>query len=339
MEKPSCQFFGVFPAVKDYLKENLNDFHVSLEEKELLSPDELDSTTDVLGVFVGSKVDKTVFDRLPKLKLIVTMSTGFDHIDLDEAKKRKVPVCNVPTYGENTVAEHAMALLLALSRKLFPSVKRVKEGSFNYDGLRGFDLKGKTVGVIGTGNIGKHVIKMLSGFDMKIVAYDAFPNKALETTLGFMYVPFEKLLASSDVITLHVPLFKETTHLINKKNIKKIKQGAYLINTARGGLIDTEALLWAIETGHLAGAGLDVLEEEEDLQHPDHLIRAHHTSEQIKTVLMDNRLIDHPNVIITPHNAFNSLEALERIMDTTIENVKAFAAGKVQNDVTEIKKK
>lgn len=338
MNKLSCQFFGVFPAVKDYLKKNMRAFRVSIQEQELLSPDNLDSSIDVLGVFVGSKVDKTVFDRLPHLKLIVTMSTGFDHIDLKEAKKRSIPVCNVPTYGENTVAEHALALILALSRKLFPSVKRVKEGNFNYDGLRGFDLKGKTAGVIGTGNIGKHVITMLKGFGMNILAYDAFPNKELAKTLGFTYASLEKLLASSDVITLHVPLFKETKHMISKKNIKKIKPGAYLVNTARGGLIETEALLWAIETGRLAGAGLDVLEEEEDLQHPEHLIRAHHTPEQIKTVLMDNRLIDHPNVIITPHNAFNSMEALERIMDTTIENIKSFAVGKVQNDVTVEKK-
>jgi D-lactate dehydrogenase len=232
-----------------------------------------------------------------------------------------------------------MSLLLALSRKLFPSVKRVKEGSFNYEGLRGFDLKGKTAGVIGTGNIGKHVLRMLKGFDMHVLAFDAFPNKALQKELGFAYTTLEKLLASSDVITLHVPLFKETTHLINKKNIKKIKKGAYIINTARGGLIESEALLWGLETGHIAGAGLDVLEEEEMLQHPEHVVLKHYSDEEIKLGLISNMLIDHPDVIITPHNAFNSMEALQRIMDTTIANVKAFAAGKTQNDVTAPKPK
>lgn len=320
--------------MKDYVRGKMSGFHLSISDKELLSPDDLDPKAEVLGVFVGSKVDKAVFATLPHLKLIVTMSTGFDHIDLTAAKKRKIPICNVPTYGENTVAEHAMSLLLALSRKLFPSVKRVKEGSFNYEGLRGFDLKGKTVGVIGTGNIGKHVLRMLKGFDMTVLAYDAFPNKDLQKQLGFAYVPLQKLLASSDVITLHVPLFKETTHMINKKNIKKLKKGAYIINTARGGIIESEALLWGLETGHIAGAGLDVLEEEEMLQHPEHVVLKHYSDEEIKLGLISNMLIDHPNVIITPHNAFNSMEALARIMDTTIENVKAFASGQTQNDVT-----
>lgn len=339
MKKLQCQFFGVFPVMKDYVRGKMSGFHLSISDKELLSPDDVKPDTEVLGVFVGSKVDKTVFAKLPRLKLVVTMSTGFDHIDLESAKKRKIPVCNVPTYGENTVAEHAMSLILALSRKLFPSVKRVKEGSFNYEGLRGFDLKGKTLGVVGTGHIGAHVIRMAKGFDMNITAFDAFPNKKLEKELGFTYAPLEKLLASSDVITLHLPLFKETMHLINKKNIKKVKKGAYIVNTARGGLIESEALVWAIENGQIAGAGLDVLEEEDSLSHPEHLVQRDYSSEQIKTALMSNILIDHPNVIITPHNAFNSMEALERIMDTTIENVKAFAAGKLQNDITKPKSK
>lgn len=339
MEKMFCQFFGVFPVMKEYTRSHLSGFHVSISEHELLSTKDLDSKTNILGVFVGSKVDKTVFAALPNLKLVVTMSTGFDHIDLDLAKKGNIPVCNVPTYGENTVAEHTMSLLLALSRKLFPSVKRVKEGVFNYEGLRGFDLKNRTLGVIGTGHIGANVIRMAKGFDMHIVAFDAFPNKKLEKELGFAYVPLNTLLAKSDIITLHVPLFKDTEHLINKNNVKKIKKGAYLINTARGGLIETEALLEALQSGQIAGAGLDVLEGEEDLQHPDHLLFEKHSDEDIKVALMSNMLIDHPNVIITPHNAFNSAEALERIMDVTIENVKAFAAGKTQNDVTAKKTK
>lgn len=339
MKNLSCQFFGVFPAMMDYVRGNMSGFHLTISDKELLDTEPLDAKTEVLGVFVGSKVDGAVFAKLPHLKLVVTMSTGFDHIDLATAKKRKIPVCNVPTYGENTVAEHAMSLLLALSRKLFPSVKRVKEGSFNYEGLRGFDLKGKTAGVVGTGNIGKHVIRMLKGFDMTVIAFDAFPNKALEKELGFTYATLDELLTSSDIVTLHVPLFKETMHMINKKNIKKVKKGAYIINTARGGLIESEALVWGLETGHIAGAGLDVLEEEDSLSHPEHLVQRDYTSEQIKTALMSNILIDHPNVIITPHNAFNSMEALQRIMDTTIENVKMFAAGKVQNDVTAPKPK
>ncbi len=339
MPKLTCQFFGLFPAMNDYTKKQLKGFALKISEKELLSPSELDPKTEVLGVFVGSKVDKNVFDYLPKLKLIVTMSTGFDHIDLAEAKKRKIPVCNVPTYGENTVAEHAMALLLSLSRRIYPSVKRVKEGVFNYDGLRGFDLKGKTLGVLGTGHIGAHLIRMAKGFEMNVVAFDAFPNPKLAKELDFEYLPLPKVLANSDILSLHLPLFKETTHIINKANIKKMKKGAYIINTARGGLIDPEALVWGLETGLIAGAGLDVLEEEDELAHPDHIILRNHSNEEMRAVLMDEILIDHPNVIITPHNAFNSLEALKRIMDTTIENVQGFASGKTVNDVTAPKKK
>lgn len=338
MKKLNCQFFGVFPATKDYLRQHLKGFSIKMSDKDPHDEGELDTMTEVLGVFVEKKVDKAVFDKLPNLKLVVAMSTGYDHIDLATAKKRKIPVCNVPSYGENTVAEHAMALLLAISRRIYPSVKRVKEGVFNYDGLRGFDLKGRTLGVVGTGHIGAHVIRMAKAFEMNILAYDPFPNAKLAEDLGFSYVTLNKLLAGSDVVTLHVPLLKTTKHLINKTNIKKIKQGAYIINTARGGLIDPEALVWGLETGRVAGAGLDVLEEEDEMQHPDHIISRHHSTSEMRAVLMDEILIDHPNVLITPHNAFNSLEALQRIMDTTIANVKAFAEGKVQNDVTVGKK-
>jgi D-lactate dehydrogenase len=349
MKKLNCQFFGLFPAMNDYTKKQLSaqggsasggkGFILKTSERELLNISELDPKTEVLGVFVGSKVDKNVFDRLPKLKLIVTMSTGFDHIDLEEAKKRQIPVCNVPTYGENTVAEHAMALLLSLSRRIYPSVKRVKEGVFNYDGLRGFDLKEKTLGVLGTGHIGAHLIRMAKGFEMNVIAFDAFPNPKLAKELDFEYLPLPKVLANSDILSLHLPLFKETTHIINKTNIKKMKKGAYIINTARGGLIDPEALVWGLETGLIAGAGLDVLEEEDGLTHPDHLVLREQSEADIRAYAMDTILINHPNVLITPHNAFNSLEALKRIMDTTIENVLGFASGKTANDVTAQKKK
>ena len=252
------------------------------------------------------------------------------------AKKLNIPVCNVPTYGENTVAEHTMALILGLTRKLFPSVKRVKEGLYDFHGLRGVDLKNKTLGVIGTGHIGAHVIKMATGFEMNIVAYDAFPNKDLADKLGFTYTTLDKLLAQSDIITLHTPLLKTTHHLINQKNIKKIKKGAYLINTARGALIDPEALVWALQHNQIAGAGLDVLEDENLIQNHEELIGC--TQYERKTTLLNNIIIDHPNTIVTPHNAFNSTEALQRIIDTTVENIKSFIDGKTINTITEPKK-
>jgi len=333
-----CSFYGIMPEMKEYLHTKLRGNKVTISEEPLIL-EKLDKKTEVLGVFVDSVVNKKVIEYLPHLKYIVTFSTGYDHIDLTAAKKKKIPVTNVPTYGENTVAQHAMALILALSRKLFPSVKRVKEAIYDYHGLRGFDLKDKTVGVIGTGHIGIHLIEMLQGFEVKILAFDAFPNKDLAKKFNFTYTTLNKLLGSSDIVSLHAPLLPTTYHLINKRNIKLIKKGAYLINTARGGLVDPEALVWGLETEQLAGAGLDVLEDEGFIQDPEKLISSKCKECDIKVSLMNNLLIDHPNTIITPHNAFNSLEALKRIFDTAIENIKSFSQGKVTNEVGTKKKK
>ena len=179
---------------------------------------------------------------------------------------------------------------------------------------------------------------MASGFEMNIIAYDAFPNKDLEKKLGFKYTTLNKLLAQSDIISLHTPLLPATHHLINKENIKKIKKGAYLINTARGALIDPEALVWGLQSNQLAGAGLDVLEDENLIQNYEQIISCSNDECKIKTTLLNNIIIDHPNSIVTPHNAFNSAEAIQRILDVTIENIKSFAKGKVINDVTVSKK-
>jgi len=184
-----------------------------------------------------------------------------------------------------------------------------------------------------------HMVRMVQGFEMNVIAYDAFPNKDLSEKHDFKYVGLNKLLAESDFISLHVPLFPSTYHLINKKNIKKVKQGAYIINTARGELIEAEALLSALNSGQIAGAGLDVLEDEGFIQHEEKIISKGTTNIQIKTNLANNLLIDHPNTIVTPHNAFNTTEALKRIIDTTADNVKSYLKGEIKNDVTAVKKK
>lgn len=338
--KLKISFYGIWPETKDYVRAKMHGFSCKIKE-ETITENNLEKDTEILTVFVESPVTKKMIEALPHLKMIATMSTGFDHIDLATAKKHKIPVCNVPTYGENTVAEHAMALMLGLSRKLFQSVKRVKEGVYDYHGLRGVDLRGKTLGVIGTGHIGAHVIKMAKAFEMNILAHDAYPNKDLAKNFEFKYVSLNKLLAESDFITLHTPLLPTTHHLINKKNIKLVKKGAYLINTARGALIDPEALVWALQSKQIAGAGLDVLEDEGFVQSEEAMVKAACKGSQcqIKTNLMNNIIIDHPNTIVTPHNAFNSIEALKRIVDVTIENIKSFANGEVKNDVTAPKKK
>jgi D-lactate dehydrogenase len=255
--------------------------------------------------------------------LIATRSTGFDHIDLAAAKARGITVVNVPSYGENTVAEFAFALILALARRVIDADERVREtGTFSQTDLRGFDLAGKTLGVVGTGRIGAHLIRMAQGFDMKVIGFDAYPNTALAEKLGFPYVSLPELLAASDIVTLHVPYNQQTHHLINTETITHLKKGSYLINTARGAIVETEALIEALKSETLAGAALDVLEEETKLQEGSAL------SEE------NNYLIAHPRVIVTPHVAFNTLEAVKRILDTTAENIKGFSAGSPINLVS-----
>ncbi len=297
-----------------------------------LLPENVEPNTEILAAFLESPVNKAVLDKMPRLKLVATLSTGFDHIDLTECKRRGIMVENVPTYGENTVAEHAMALLLGLTRKPFQSVKKVKEGVYDFHGLRGVDLEGKTVGVVGTGHIGSHFVKMLSGFGVNILAYDKFPNKELVKKYGVKYVPLNTLLKKSDIVSLHTPLLPTTHHMINKDSIKLMKKGSILINTARGGLIDAEALAYALQNGQLAGAGLDVLEDENLIQNHEEVVNCGDSC-KLKTTVFNTIIIDHPNAIVTPHNAFNSAEALRRIIDVTIDNIIAFTKGKVQNHV------
>ncbi|MFC1801439.1 hydroxyacid dehydrogenase [Nanoarchaeota archaeon] len=328
-------FFEVEDWEIPIIKETLKDYSVKFF-KEKLTLDKVHEVidVDVVSVFIYSKVDEALMKALPNLKLIATRSTGFDHIDLKAALAKKITVCNVPTYGENTVAEHAFALILAISRKIIESVERTREGSFDLEGLRGFDLEGKTIGVIGCGNIGKHVVRMARGFEMKVLVFDVHKDEKLASEMGFKYAEMDELLSSSDIITLHVPLIPATKHMINKDNISKIKKGAVLINTARGGLIETDALVRALDDEIIAYAGLDVLEEECALKEERELLTEEYTKScDWKTLLQDHLLLKNPRVLVTPHNAFNSQEALMRILDTTIENIKNFIGGKPANVV------
>lgn len=328
-KKPTVAFYGLWPEMHKRVQIALKQFPVKLYT-ESLNEKNSDGSAEILAVFIESPVTTKILEHFPKLKLVVTMSTGFDHIDLKACAKKDIQVANVPTYGENTVAEHTMALILGLTRKLFLSVKRVKEGVYDFEGLRGVDLKGKTLGVVGTGRIGQHVIRMAKAFEMQVVAFDLFPNKKAAKELGFKYATLDTVLGSSNIVTLHTPLTKKTTHLINKKTIYKMKVGSYLINTSRGALIDPEALVVALQKNHLAGAGLDVLEDESLIQNEEKLISGC-TDYQIKTSLMNNIIIDHPNTIVTPHNAFNSTESIGRIIDTTIHNIKSYIKGTPEN--------
>ena len=284
---------------------------------------------EIISVFVGSVIDVSVLRKFPNLKLIATRSTGYDHIDIAACRGRSIAVANVPTYGEYTVAEYAFGLILMLSRRLYEAYHEVREaGNFSVKGLRGFDLYGKTLGVIGTGNIGRHVVKIGKGFSMQVVAVDAKPDELFARETGFTYRSLQDVLKMSDVVTLHVPYLPSTHHLLNRENIGLMKRGAYLINTSRGAIVETEALLDALKSGQIAGAGLDVLEEEGITKDEfGYLLTQTSEAPDLRVVLANHVLIDLPNVIVTPHNAFNTDGAWGRILGTTLRNIVNFMQG------------
>jgi len=328
-------FFEVEPWEESYLAGRLGDidlrfFRTPLQLSQLAAVAE----AEILSIFIRSPITSEVLERLPRLRLIATRSTGYDHIDLEACRKRGVVVSNVPRYGENTVAEHTFGLILALSRNIHKAYVRTTRGDFSLEGLRGFDLKGKTLGVIGTGSIGLHVIRIARGFGMEVLAYDIRPQPLLAEVLGFRYVSLEELLSESDIVTLHVPLTPATYHLIDWSKLQQMKRGAILINTSRGGVVDTDALLRALDEGILSGAGLDVLEGEELIEEERALLQMPEAEEKLKAVVRAHLLLRRENVVITPHIAFNSQEALQRILDTTVENIQGYLAGAPRNVVT-----
>ena len=291
------------------------------------------SQVEALIPFIHSRVGAEEMAAMPQLKLIATRSTGYDHIDLHAAADRGIVVTNVPAYGETAVAEYTFALLLALSRKVHQAWATMRDGTSHIEELRGFDLYGKTIGVVGAGAIGLHVIRIAKGFGMQALAYDVAHNRLLSEVLGFQYADLDELLARSDVVTLHAPALPSTYHMINRERLSLMKRGAILINTARGSLIDTTALAWALDTHILSGVGLDTIEGEEFLKHEEDLLNATDTEEKLKLLVHNNMLLRRHNVLITPHIAFNSQEALHRILETTVANIHAFLAGHPQNTV------
>ena len=327
-----------FFEIKDWEKEKLEETFSNDQLyffQEPLSKDNVEKAKDceAISVFIYSKINKDILNKLVDLKMIATRSTGFDHIDTVYCKEKGIVVCNVPFYGENTVAEHTFALILALSRNVHKSYFRGLRGDFNIEGLKGFDLKNRTIGVVGAGNIGLHVIRIAKGFGMKVLAFDVKQNKFLAEVLGFEYTNLENLLQNSDIISLHVPAATDTFHLINKKNIEVIKKGAILINTSRGSVVETDALITALDKEILAGAGLDVLEGEELIKEEKQLLHDKQNPEVLGQILKDHIILQKDNVVYTPHIAFYSQEALERILETTVKNINGFEKNALQNTV------
>ncbi len=292
------------------------------------------TNVDALIVFIYSPITKEILQRLPFLKLVLTLSTGYDHIDLKACAAHGITVCNVPKYGGTAVAEHTFALLLALVRNIPKAVTRTEHDDFSLDGLCGAELAHKTLGVIGAGTIGSAVIKRACAFDMRVLVHERTPNKQLESYGHVQHVTLPKLLRESDIVTLHVPYTQETHHILNKKAFKQMKPGAFIINTARGGLIDTHALHEALLSKHIAGAALDVLEGECDLKEAHQVCKPHHSQGTNWKVLREaHRLLKMHNVIVTPHMAFYTHEAIHTIIDTTVQSINAFDSGQPINTI------
>lgn len=307
---------------------------VFYEDKLSLEMIDLAKDADIISIFINSVINKQIIDLLPNLKYLTTRSTGFEHIDIDYCKSKNIKVSNVPAYGSHTVAEFAFALILNLSRNVIAANNHLRDKmDFNfYSSLQGFDLCKKTLGVIGTGKIGKNVIKIAKGFEMNVVAYDLHPDLEFAKENNFEYKSFDEILSFSDILTLHTPYTKENHHLINKENISKMKKGIFIINTARGALIDTEALIDGIKTGIIAEVALDVLEGERDLKIASEIIGANNSEVIDYKMIVENQiLVEMPQVIVTPHIAFYSKEAELEIIKTTEENIKNFIDNKPQN--------
>lgn len=273
-------------------------------------------------VFVNDRLDANVLRRLRDdgLKVAVLRSAGYNNVDLSTAAELGIPVLRVPEYSPFAVAEHAMALLLSLNRKLHRAFNRVREANFSLDGLVGFDLHGKTVGIVGTGRIGAVFAQIAGGFGCRVLAYDTMPNPGLAAEGQVEYVDFGRLCRESDVISLHVPLTPATRHIVDAEALGVMKAGVIIINTGRGALIDTPALIASLKRGHIGAAGLDVYEEEEGIFFSD-------LSGQVLQDDVLARLLTFPNVLVTSHQAFLTREALSNIAHTTLGNVRAFEEG------------
>jgi len=330
-------FFDTDNLLRDFSKDKTIDNHnLIFFDKDINSVSNAEIApyldSEIISIFTHSNmVLNTQLDKFKNLKMIATRSTGYNHIDLTYCKNRGIVVTNVPKYGETTVAEFAFGLLLALARKIIQGRNGMAHNHVEISNYMGFDLFGKTIGIIGTGSIGRHMIKLAQGFGMKVIAYDPYPNAQFSD----LYVPsIQDIFKQADIISLHVPSTPQNHHMLDETAFNMMKQGVIIINTARGDLIDTQALYCAIRSGIVGGAGLDVLENEDFLIHDDILTCPRATdTDMLLDSAMNLKLLQFRNVIATPHIAFNSVDAINRINATTFDNIMAFLKGEAVNMV------
>jgi len=340
-------FVETEPAEEDYFSRKLAAHDVRF----VSHLDEVGDDVEALSVFINSRVTSEFLAAHPRLRFIATRSMAIDHLDLPTCRERQIAVANVNDYGFTTVAEHTFALILALSRRLREVMLIPKAGKFSYEAKRGFDLAGKTLGIIGMGRIGQRVAELAHAFQMSVLAYDIDRPVGLERALDFTFVPLEELLREAHIISLHAPLSAETYHILNHETLAKCREGVFIVNTARGALIDTHALRTALDSGQVGGAGLDVLQDERVMRQPvsgiiaadivQHLrsdATAHDARDadrvrELQELMLGDDVLSRSNVVFTPHVAFNSVEAVERVKQVTLENIRAFAAGQRMNIV------
>ena len=319
-------FFGTQPYDRDsFDRANAAfGFEINYHRSHLnLNNVALAQDTDVVCIFVNDTADAETIGRLAAMgvKLIALRCAGFNNVDLNAAARHRIPVVRVPAYSPYAVAEYAVALMLALNRKIHRAYWRTRDGNFSLHGLLGFDMHGKTAGIVGTGQIAKVLIRILKGFGLNILAYDLYPDREFAANEGVEYVPLEQLFRQSDIISLHCPLTEQTRYMINEKAIDQMKEGMMLINTGRGQLIHTEALIEGLKKKKIGSAGLDVYEEEAAYFYED-------TSDRIMGDDMLARLLSFNNVIVTSHQGFFTREALDNIAHTTLQNVRDFSDGR-----------
>lgn len=323
-------FFDVFtPSHEAFLRSHLSE-HTLLFDSRTLSLETVSvaASADIVSVREYSKLTGDVLAQLPAAKMVALRITGFDNVDHAYASERGLVVSNVPAYGEVTVAEYAFAHILNLSRKMHATLATVGVSPVKREDITGWDLSGKTLGIVGTGKIGSKVARIGHGFGMQLLGFDPFHNETLVDAYGLRYASLTELLQQSDVISVHTPLSEQTRGLLNSENMAQIKQGAILVNTSRGPVVETEALLSAMRTGRLSAAAVDVFEGEEAVG------AALETGAEVTGEAFSAfRQLQEVGIVVTPHNAFNSKEASERILQTTVENIHAFLAGTPQNVV------
>ncbi len=324
-------FFDTKPYTQEAF-EKANDGQLKLKFYQPRLSEDTASLADgypVICAFVNDDLSADVIQRLADagVGMIAMRCAGYNNVDLNACSDNDISVARVPAYSPHAVAEHALALMLTLNRKIHRAHFRVREGNFSLNGLVGFDMHGKTVGVVGTGKIGATLVGILLGLGCNVLGYDKFPDDELAKTEGFQYVEMDDLLGRSDIVSLHVPLMPETHHIIDADDLAQMKRGAMLINTSRGGLLDTQALIDALKTGQVGSAGLDVYEEESEYFFEDF-------SNEVITDDQLARLLAFNNVIVTSHQGFLTAEALHNIAQTTLNNISEWHSGKREEQLT-----